>query len=203
MEPGGRAFLHPAEYLPGPETPSDEFPLLLTTGRTVYQFHTRTKTGRVPQLHDAAPAVWAELSGSDARDLGVEEGDVVRITSARGSIEAPTRISGIRSGVVFVPFHYGYWDASDGAEAAPASPSTAANELTQSSWDPVSKQPMFKVAAVRVEKVASGGHRPAPAPTVGGPAPLDADSVPPTTGGESASAASRSGADESSSGRQG
>ncbi len=52
----------------------------------------------------------------------------------------------IRPGVVFVPFHYGYWDAN-------GSKHRAANELTITAWDPVSKQPLFKVAAVRVEKV--------------------------------------------------
>jgi predicted molibdopterin-dependent oxidoreductase YjgC len=56
-QPHGRAFLHTVEYEPSPEVPGEEYPLLLTTGRTVYQFHTRTKTGRVPQLNDAAPDV--------------------------------------------------------------------------------------------------------------------------------------------------
>ena len=49
MEPRGRAFLKPATYTPSPEVPSDEYPLLLTTGRTVYHFHTRTKTARAPE----------------------------------------------------------------------------------------------------------------------------------------------------------
>jgi ferredoxin-nitrate reductase len=63
----------------------------------------------------------------------------------RGELRAPARITGIREGVVFVPFHYGYWDH--------AGPHTrAANELTAIAWDPVSKQPLYKVAAVRVAK---------------------------------------------------
>jgi anaerobic selenocysteine-containing dehydrogenase len=146
-EPGGRAFLHAADYAPSPEVPSDEFPLLLTTGRTVYQFHTRTKTGRAPALQAAAPDVWVELSANDAGALGVAEGDRVRVTSPRGAIEGPARINGIREGVVFVPFHYGSWDAAEGT------PPRAANEMTITAWDPVSKQPIFKVAAVRVEKL--------------------------------------------------
>ncbi|MBM0259384.1 molybdopterin-dependent oxidoreductase, partial [Micromonospora sp. 4G55] len=68
-QPGGRAFLHAVPYQPSPEVPSDEYPLLLTTGRTVYQFHTRTKTGRAPQLADAAPETWVELSAADADGL--------------------------------------------------------------------------------------------------------------------------------------
>jgi anaerobic selenocysteine-containing dehydrogenase len=136
-EPRGRAFLQATPYEPSPEVPSDEYPLLLTTGRTIYQFHTRTKTGRAPELDAAAPEVWAELSAENATELGIADGDTLTIESARGAIAAPARIADIRRGVVFVPFHYG---------------EHAANELTLTSWDPVSKQPMFKVAAVRVRK---------------------------------------------------
>ncbi|MFI7598149.1 molybdopterin oxidoreductase family protein [Actinoplanes sp. NPDC049681] len=144
-QPGGRAFLHVAEYRPSPEVPDDEYPLLLTTGRTVYHFHTRTKTARAPELNAAAPDVWVELHPEDAAKLGIAEGDLVGIASRRGGIEARARISGIRPGVVFVPFHYGYFDIN----AEDRTP-RAANELTLTAWDPVSKQPLFKVAAVRV-----------------------------------------------------
>jgi ferredoxin-nitrate reductase len=152
--PDGRAYLHAVDYVPSPEVPDDERPLLLTTGRTVYHFHTRTKTGRAPELDAAAPEVWAELSADDAAALGVHDGDVIRIGSARGAIEAPARVGDVRAGVVFVPFHYGYWDRDcsgpDGADDA----GRAANELTITAWDPVSKQPMFKTAAVSVSKVS-------------------------------------------------
>jgi ferredoxin-nitrate reductase len=137
-QPNGRAFLHPAEYRPAPEVPGEQYPLTLTTGRTIWQFHTRTKTGRVPELDSAAPHVWIELHPDDAQAFGIADGDQVRVESPRGAIEAPARLTGIRSGAVFVPFHYA---------------DQAANELTRTVWDPVSKQPMFKVAAVRVRKV--------------------------------------------------
>jgi anaerobic selenocysteine-containing dehydrogenase len=169
-QPAGRAFLHALAYEPAPEVTSREYPLLLTTGRTVYHFHTRTKTSRAPQLNDAAPDVWVEVSARDADGLGIGEGDLVQITSPRGSIQARARVSGVREGVVFVPFHYGH---------------AAANELTMSSWDPVSKQPLFKVAAVRVSKVDESAGLPSPAPTVGAPAPLD-PGVPATVGGPAA-----------------
>ncbi|HKG01829.1 MAG TPA: molybdopterin oxidoreductase family protein [Conexibacter sp.] len=152
-QPAGRACLHAIAYAPSPEVPDAEHPLQLTTGRTVYHFHTRTKTGRVPELDAAAPDVWAELSSHDAEALGVRDGDRLRIESARGSIEAPARVTDIRPGSVFVPFHYGYWDLS--GEAGPnGQTGRAANELTLTAWDPVSKQPIFKTAAVRVSKVA-------------------------------------------------
>jgi ferredoxin-nitrate reductase len=142
--PGGRAFLHGADYEPSPEVPDEEHPLLLTTGRTVFHFHTRTKTGRAPELQAAAPEVWVELSAADAEALGVSEGDLVEVSSPRGAMEGPVRITGIREGVVFVPFHFGDGDRPPGAGRR------AANELTITSWDPVSKQPIFKVAAVKV-----------------------------------------------------
>ena len=95
--------------------------------------------------------MWVELSASDAAALGLAEGDLVRVDSPRGTLEAPARISGIRPGVVFVPFHYGYWDAGDGA-SPDGTAGRAANELTITAWDPVSKQPLFKLAAVRIER---------------------------------------------------
>jgi len=158
-DPRGKAFLKGAEYVQPDELPSDDYPLLYTTGRSVYHWHTRTKTGRTPELQAAAPEMWVELAPLDAQRLGVKEGDVVRVESARGSIEARARVCGIREGVVFAPFHYGYWDA-------PGDDHRAANELTVTEWDPVSKQPIYKVAAVRVEKVAAQDGEPAPAPAV-------------------------------------
>jgi len=191
-EPGGRAFLHATPYQPSPEVPSADFPLLLTTGRTVYQFHTRTKTGRAPQLNDAAPDVWAELSVDDARALGVSEGDLVRIESPRGSLRARARICGIRPNVVFVPFHYGYWDVPM-KNGEPDGLARAANELTITAWDPVSKQPIYKVAAVRVVREAGSDGKPSPAPTVGGSAPPPEARIPATVGGPSAAVLSRTG----------
>jgi anaerobic selenocysteine-containing dehydrogenase len=144
LDPGGRAILKAAEYRPPAEGPSDQFPLRLNTGRTIYHFHTRTKTGRAPELRAAAEDVWVELSQADAARFSVEEGQTVRVESPRGAVEGLARITEIREGVVFIPFHYGYWDDSDGTPRA-------ANELTITAWDPVSKQPIFKTAAVRVE----------------------------------------------------
>ncbi len=145
----GRALLRAADYAPPPEEPDAEHPLQLTTGRTIWHFHTRTTTARTPQLDDAAPDVWAQLSDEDAAELGVSPGDRLRISSARGAIEAPARVGGIRRGVVFVPFHYGWWDRNGDGDAAPRT----ANELTLTAWDPVSKQPLFKLAAVRVQRL--------------------------------------------------
>jgi anaerobic selenocysteine-containing dehydrogenase len=143
----GRARLRAAEYVPPREAPSDDFPLRLTTGRRVYHFHTRTKTGRAAELDAAAPDVWVEIEPSDAQALGIEEGDLCVVESPRGRVTAPAKLTGIKQGVVFVPFHYGSWDLKgNGGQTR------AANELTMTAWDPVSRQPLFKTASVRVSK---------------------------------------------------
>ena len=144
-DPRGKAILHGVEYQPPHEEPDDAYPFWVTTGRIVYHFHTRTKTGRSKELHGAAPDAFVQMHEDDAARLGIREGDMVEVESRRGRISAPARIGDIIAGHVFVPFHYGYWDESDRSRAA--------NELTMTEWDPVSKQPYFKHAAVRVQKV--------------------------------------------------
>ena len=158
-QPDGRAILKATAYEPAYELPDAEYPLRLTTGRTVYHWHTRTKTRRAPQLQRAAPAMWLEVSRQDADRFGIKEGDIVRATTRRGSIDAPARISNVREGVVFAPWHYG---------------DDAANDLTLAAWDPVSKQPEFKVAAVALERLRAGDG-PAPAPTNTASAPAVPD----------------------------
>jgi anaerobic selenocysteine-containing dehydrogenase len=148
--PNGKAKIKAADYQPPPEEPDESYPLWLTTGRLVYHFHTRTKTGRAEALNDAAPDVYVQISSCDAERYEIAEGDLLRVESRRGSVEAPARVSDIAEGHLFIPFHYGYWD-EDGEND---SRGRAANELTITAWDPVSKQPYFKFAAVRIKKVA-------------------------------------------------
>ncbi|KGH47551.1 molybdopterin oxidoreductase [Modestobacter caceresii] len=184
LNPTGKAVLKAVEYLPPHEIVSQEFPFQLITGRTLYHFHTRTKTARAPQLQKAAPEVWVELSASDAADRGFTEGDLLEISTPRGRVEARLRISGIRPGVAFLPFHYGYWDSPSGHEPG-GKRGRAANELTLTDWDPVSKQPIFKTAAAAVRRLSKGKGSPSLAPTTTGSRPVTAD-VPPTTGGPAA-----------------
>ncbi|MDQ2682912.1 MAG: nitrate reductase, partial [Chloroflexota bacterium] len=135
-------------------------------------------------------------SGADAAGLGICEGAIVRVESRRGMIEAPARITDIAPGHVFAPFHYGYFDRTG---AGPDNHPTAANELTLTEWDPVSRQPYFKFAAVRVRKIADSGGMAAPAPTTTGSAPSrrarrEGEPEPePTAGGASAHSSSQVG----------
>jgi anaerobic selenocysteine-containing dehydrogenase len=152
-DPKGRAVIKGAEYFPPPEEPDDAFPFLLTTGRVVHHFHTRTKTGRAPELNAAAPRAFVEIAKADGERLGIDDGELVEIRSRRGRVVVPARITGIEPGVAFMPFHYG--DEGHDSGTAP----TSANRLTMTGWDPVSKQPHFKYAAVAIRPATSVGDR--------------------------------------------
>jgi ferredoxin-nitrate reductase len=143
--PAGKAILLASDYEAPLGFADKAYPLLLTTGRVVYHFHTRTKTGRSKELNDAAPEVYIQISEQDAEEQNIHDGDMIKLESKHGSVEGPAKIGGIAPGLVFMPFHYGYWDDDE--------KKTAANEVTKSSWDPVSKQPHFKYNAVRVLKL--------------------------------------------------
>jgi predicted molibdopterin-dependent oxidoreductase YjgC len=119
------------------------------------------------------------MSAGDAVRLRADEGDLLEVSTPRGSVRARLRISGIRDGVLFLPFHYGYWD-DHGRDH-----DRAANELTPTDWDPVSKQPIFKTAAAAVRKVRLSRGGRSQAPTTTGSAPVAA-TLPPTRGGAAA-----------------
>jgi ferredoxin-nitrate reductase len=144
MDPRGKAFIKAVEHRPPHEMPDEEYPFMLTTGRLVYHFHTRTKTGRSKELYDAAPDAYVQISEQDAARYGIAEGDMIEVQSRRGKVMEPARVGGIIPGHLFIPFHYGYWDNPDRMRAA--------NELTITEWDPVSKQPHFKYSAVKIQK---------------------------------------------------
>jgi len=135
----GRARLIPVAWEPFPEQPSDEFPLVLNTGRTVEHWHTRTKTGAVPILERLSPHAWVDMNPRDARVLRLASQDRVDVVSRRGRIKnVELRVTEtVAPGQVFVPFHY--------AEAN-------ANAATQSAFDPISREPNYKQSAVRVER---------------------------------------------------
>jgi anaerobic selenocysteine-containing dehydrogenase len=144
-DPKGRALIKAADFMPPVEVPDDRYPFWFTSGRVVYHWHTRTKTGRVEALRAAAPRSFLEIAREDAERLDIGNGDRVRVGSRRGTVETEVRVADIPRGHLFMPFHYGEWDAAPGSHAA--------NELTVTDWDPVSKQPHLKFAAVWVRKV--------------------------------------------------
>jgi anaerobic selenocysteine-containing dehydrogenase len=149
-DPGDRAFLLAVDYHPPVDEVDADFPMIATSGRQVYHWHTRTKTARAPALADAAPGVFVAVNPADAATLGIADGDVVRVVSRRGTVVGPAKVGDVMApGVVFVPFHYG----DLGASSSP-------NELMPRTWDPVSKQPVQKYAAVRLERVGPADTSP-------------------------------------------
>jgi formate dehydrogenase major subunit/formate dehydrogenase alpha subunit len=134
----GLGVFHSIDYIPPAEVPDDAYPLFLTTGRLLYQYHTGTMTMKTPGLNERAPACFVEISRHDAARYGLKDGDALRVRSRRGEIEARAKVSGMAvQGTVFIPFHY--------AEAA-------ANRLPHAALDPTAKIPELKVCAVAVEK---------------------------------------------------
>ena len=143
--PNGRAnFNVPTNTINQSEKISPQFPLILNTGRIRDQWHTRTKTGKVQRLLTHIEGPYIEMNGVDAFKRNVKEGDIVVVKNNRGEARVPVVISyDIRSGVVFMPMHFGKILDSDYGRA---------NNLTNTLVDPVSKEPDFKFAAVEVVK---------------------------------------------------
>jgi sulfite reductase (NADPH) flavoprotein alpha-component len=130
--------------LPRHDTPSAEFPLLLTTGRVPGQWHLRTKTGNVPALNKIDSAPYLQMQPDDAAALGLSNGDCVSIQSRQGQAHSELRITSIVSvGVVFMPMHWAnLW-----------SPGASPNEaIGSSARDPMSSEPAMKYCAVRVTR---------------------------------------------------
>jgi anaerobic selenocysteine-containing dehydrogenase len=134
----GKAKLFCIDWAPFPEQPNHEFPFVLNTGRTVEHWHTRTKTGQVPILQRMSPSAWLEMNTRDARALRLKPHDRVDVISRRGSVRnVELRVTEIVApGQVFMPFHF--------AE-------TNVNQVTQSAFDPISREPNYKQCAVVVE----------------------------------------------------
>jgi formate dehydrogenase alpha subunit len=134
----GLGIFHPIEYTPPAELPDKDFPLYLTTGRVLYQYHTGTMTMKSAGLNEKAPECFVEISDKDARAYGLEDGELLKVSSRRGEIRAKAKISEQAvEGTIFIPFHYA---------------AAAANMLTNSALDPTAKIPELKVCAVRIEK---------------------------------------------------
>jgi formate dehydrogenase alpha subunit len=133
----GLGVFHAIEWVPPAEVPDAAYPLYLTTGRVLYQYHTGTMTMRSEGLNLLSPECFVEISPGDAGRYGLEDGQEVRVSSRRGEIKAKAKLSGKAvDGTLFIPFHW--------AQAA-------ANELTHAALDPVAKIPELKVCAVRIE----------------------------------------------------
>jgi formate dehydrogenase major subunit len=135
---GGFGKLVAAKLSPPNEVPDAQFPMVLTTGRQLEHWHTGAMTRRASVLDTLEPAAVASLSRGEITRLGIAPGDMVRVSTRRGTVELAVRQDdAIPDGVVFIPFAF--------AEAA-------ANLLTNPALDPFGKIPEFKYCAARVER---------------------------------------------------
>lgn len=145
----GKAPFQAVEYRPSAELPDEAYPLVLSTGRTLYHYNAATQTRRDPGPVAKQRGNFIEMHRGDARRLGVEHGETVRVLSRRGSVEAEVWVSPrVRKGCTWMPMHF--------AESR-------ANLLTNDAGDSVTGTGEYKVCAVRVEKIqpgstASGAH---------------------------------------------
>ncbi len=155
MDHPGTRFLHKGSFTRGKgkfiavpykaaaELSDDEYPLVLTTGRVLYHYHTGTMSRKSTGLHTHMPSGYVEINPKTAQDLGIADGDPVKVESRRGKIEIKALVTDrTPRRVVFIPFHF---------------VESAANRLTNAALDPVAKIPEFKVAAVRVTPLGKGG----------------------------------------------
>ncbi|MFJ2985602.1 MULTISPECIES: molybdopterin-dependent oxidoreductase [unclassified Pseudomonas] len=141
----GKARFFARPWLPAPELPDADYPLVLNTGRVQHQWHTLTKTGKVPALNKLEPGPFVEIHPEDAARLGIHDKDQVAIRSRRGQAVLPARVSDrVMPGNCFAPFH---WNDVVGEQLA-------INAVTCDAVDPLSLQPALKHCAVALEWVA-------------------------------------------------
>jgi formate dehydrogenase alpha subunit len=134
----GKGAFFAIEHRDPAEMPDADYPLVMTTGRLLYQYHTGTMSRRAPGLEGKAPECQVEITAADAARYGIVDGERVRVKSRRGELVAQALVSPKAvAGTIFIPFHF--------HEAA-------VNKLTIAALDPVAKIPEYKVCAVHIEK---------------------------------------------------
>jgi formate dehydrogenase major subunit len=137
--PGGFGKLVAAKLMPPNETPDHDYPFILSTGRQLEHWHTGSMTRRATVLDALEPTAIAQVSRGTIAKLGIRPGDMIRVSTRRGSVDLQSRQDdAVPDGVVFIPFAY--------VEAA-------ANLLTNPALDPFGKIPEFKYCAAKVEAI--------------------------------------------------
>ena len=137
--PRGKALISPVEYSPVAEVTDKDYPFILTTGRILFHYHTMTMTEKTAPIMEIAPGGYMEINPLDAVELNAVDGDMIRVTSRRGSITAKARVTdGIKQGIVFIPFHF---------------KDTLVNSITNTAYDPLAKEPELKTCAVSLQRV--------------------------------------------------
>ena len=135
----GKGTFAPIAYKPPAEPTDAEYNFVLSTGRVYWHWHTRTMTNRTSTLERESPEPYVEMNLEDAKELGIRDNQIVKVSSRRGTISLKTRLGHkVAKGSLFIPFHF--------REAA-------ANVLTICAVDPIAKIPEYKVCAAKIEKI--------------------------------------------------
>jgi len=129
----------PVDWTPPAEVPDQEYPLVLSTGRRLYHYHTRTQTGRCAGINDLLGEETADISVQDAESMGIEPDEKIRVESRRGKVIVKARVTPeVPPGMVWMAFHFR---------------ENCANWLTNAAFDPVTLTAEYKACAVRIEKL--------------------------------------------------
>jgi formate dehydrogenase major subunit len=135
----GLGMLKAIDYIPPAEVPDKEYPFMLSTGRRLYHYHTRTQTGRCEGINDLLGEETADISPADAKAKGLANGEKILVKSRRGKVEVKARVTDqVPEGMVWMAFHF--------REAC-------ANWLTNPVYDPITQTAEYKACAVRIEKL--------------------------------------------------
>ncbi len=135
----GKGLFQPVDFNPPFEVADPEYPLVLSTGRTLYHYNVATQTRRNEGLSTKQPEAFVEIHRRDARKLGIEDGQLVEVVSRRGRVQCRAMVSRqVRRGVIWMPFHF---------------PESRTNYLTTDAGDKVTGTGEYKVCAARIEPV--------------------------------------------------
>ncbi len=135
----GLGVLKPIDWIPPAEVPDQEYPMVLSTGRRLYHYHTRTQTGRCQGINELLSEETADISAADAESKGIADGEMISVKSRRGEVTVKARVtSQVPQGLVWMAFHF--------REAC-------ANWLTNPVYDPITQTAEYKACAVRIDKL--------------------------------------------------
>jgi formate dehydrogenase major subunit len=126
-------------FIPPAEVPDKEYPIVLSTGRRLYHYHTRTQTGRCEGINDLLGEETADISAADAEAKGIVDGERISVKSRRGEVVLKARVTReVPEGLVWMAFHFR---------------ETCANWLTNPVYDPITQTAEYKACAVRIDKL--------------------------------------------------
>jgi formate dehydrogenase major subunit len=137
----GLGVFNPVDWTPPAEVPDEAYPFVLSTGRRLTHYHTRTQTGRCEGLNDLLGDESADISPDDARDLGIADGEWIQVASRRGKVKVRAKVTGqVPRGMIWMAFHF---------------QKNNANWLTMDAFDSITMTAEYKACAVRIDRLGN------------------------------------------------